>query len=75
MRIRLKLMGVLKSRTPEGGALEVADGATIEDALHALGLAPQAAHAVTVNGQVERDRRRALAPDDELTIIPPVGGG
>jgi sulfur carrier protein ThiS len=75
MRIRLKLMGVLKARTPEGGVLEVADGATIEDALHALGLPPQATHAVTVNGQVERDRRRALAPDDELTIIPPVGGG
>ena len=75
MRIRLKLMGMLKARTPEGGALEIADGATIGDALHALGLAPQATHVVTVNGQVERDRRRALAPNDELTIIPPVGGG
>ena len=75
MRIRLKLMGVLKARTPEGGVLEVAEGATIEDALHALGLAPQATHAVTVNGQLARDRRRVLAPDDELTIIPPVGGG
>ena len=75
MRIRLKLMGMLKARTPEGGALEVADGATIGDALHVLGLAPQATHVVTVNGQVERDRQRVLAPDDELTIVPPVGGG
>jgi sulfur carrier protein ThiS len=75
MRIRVKLMGVLKPRTPEGGALEIADGATIEHALHALGLVPQTAHAVTVNGRLERDRRRALAPDDELTIVPPVGGG
>jgi sulfur carrier protein ThiS len=75
MRIRIKLMGMLKSRTPEGGALEVADGATIEDALHALGLAPQATHVVSVNGRLERDRRRALAPDDELTVVPPVGGG
>jgi sulfur carrier protein ThiS len=75
MRIRLKLMGMLKARTPEGGALEVADGATIGDALHALGLAPQATHVVTVNGRVERDRQRVLAPDDELTVIPPVGGG
>ena len=75
MRIRLKLMGMLKARTPEGSVLEIADGATIGDALHALGLAPQATHVVTVNGQVERDRGRVLAPDDELTIIPPVGGG
>ena len=75
MQIRVKLMGVLKARTPEGGAFDVADGATIEDALHALGLAPQAAHAVTVNGRLERDRRRMLAHGDELTIVPPVGGG
>ena len=75
MRIRVKLMGVLKARTPAGGVLEVGEGATIEDTLHALGLAPQATHAVTVNGRLERDRRRALAPDDELTVVPPVGGG
>jgi sulfur carrier protein ThiS len=75
MRIRVKLMGMLKARTPAGGVLDVADGATIEDALHALGLAPQATHAVTVNGRLERDRRRALVQGDELTIVPPVGGG
>ena len=75
MRIRLKLMGVLKSRTPEGGALEVADGATIEDVLRALDIAPQRMRVFTVNGQFERDRRRALEPNDELTVIPPVGGG
>ena len=62
--------GVESAREPE-----LADGATIEHALHALGLVPQTAHAVTVNGRLERDRRRALAPDDELTIVPPVGGG
>ncbi len=75
MRIRLKLMGMLKSRTPEGGALEVADGATIEDVLRALAIAPQTTRVFTVNGQFERDCGRALAPNDELTVIPPVGGG
>jgi sulfur carrier protein ThiS len=75
MRIRLKLMGVLKARAPEGGTLEVADGATIEDVLHALEIASQRMPIFTVNGQFERDRRRALAPNDELTVIPPVGGG
>jgi sulfur carrier protein ThiS len=75
MRIRLKLMGMLKARTPEGGVLEVADGATIDDVLHALEIAPQRLRVFTVNGQFERDRSRALAPNDELTVIPPVGGG
>ena len=75
MRIRLKLMGTLKARTPVGGVLEVADGATIEDVLRALDIAPQRLRVFTVNGQFERDSRRALAPNDELTVIPPVGGG
>lgn len=75
MRVRLKLMGVLKDRTPSDGALEVADGATIDDVLRALDIAPHARQVLTVNGRFERDRGRRLAPDDELVVIPPVGGG
>lgn len=75
MQIRLKLMGTLKARTPAGGVLDLADGATIGDALRALELPPRAIQAFTVNGQLERNRGRALAPMDELAIIPPVGGG
>ncbi len=75
MRIRVKLMGVLKPRTPEGGALDVADDATIEDVVRGLGIAPGSARVFTVNGSLERDRARRLVPDDELTVIPPVGGG
>lgn len=75
MQIRLRLMGMLKARTPDGGVLELADGATIEDALRALAVAPHANYAMTVNGRIERDRSRPLAPNDELTIVPPVGGG
>ena len=75
MHVRLKLMGMLKARTPAGGVLELADGATIDDVLRALEVAPQTIRVFTVNGQFERDRGRVLAPDDELTVIPPVGGG
>ena len=75
MQIRLKLMGMLKARTPPGGALEVADGATIDDVLHALGITSPAICIFTVNGQFERDRSRVLAANDELTAVPPVGGG
>ena len=75
MHIRLKLMGTLKAKTPPGGTLEVADGATIEDVLHALEIAPQRIRVFTVNGQFERNRGRVLAANDELSAIPPVGGG
>lgn len=75
MRIRLKLMGTLKARTPAAGVLDVGDGAAVEDVLRALAIAPQAVQVVTVNGQVERNRGRVLAPDDELAVIPAVGGG
>jgi len=75
VQIRLKLMGMLKARTPPGGALDVAEGATIDDVLRALDVAPQAIQVFTVNGRFERDRSRALAAGDELTVIPPVAGG
>ena len=75
MHIRLKLMGRLKAKTPAGGVLEVADGATIDDVLRALDIVPQTIRVFTVNGVFERDRGRALAANDELTAIPPVGGG
>lgn len=75
MQIRLKLMGMLKAKMPATGALEVADGATIDDVLRALEIAPQTIRVFTVNGEFERDRSRVLAPNDELSAIPPVGGG
>jgi len=75
MQIRLKLMGMLKAKTPAGGVLEVGDGATIEDVLRALEIAPQTIKVFTVNGLFERNRGRVLAANDELAAIPPVGGG
>lgn len=75
MEIQLKLMGVLKDRTPDDGKLEVADGATILDVLAALEIQPDSVQTFTVNGQLERDRSRELAGGDELSILPPVGGG
>ena len=75
MKIRLKLMGVLKAKAPAGGTLELPAGATIDDALRALDVTSPAIRVFTVNGDFERDRARVLADDDELAVIPPVGGG
>jgi len=75
MEIRVKLMGVLKDKTPPTGKLELSAGATVADALQALDVPGERVHVFTVNGSFERDRTKMLQPDDELSVIPPVGGG
>ncbi|MBP90304.1 MAG: molybdopterin synthase sulfur carrier subunit [Planctomycetaceae bacterium] len=75
MKIQLKLMGVLKDKTPEDGSLELVDGSTVEDTLRALDIDTERVQVFTVNGSLERDRARVLAEGDELSVIPPVGGG
>jgi molybdopterin converting factor small subunit len=75
MRVRVKLMGTLRSKTPPDGALEVPDAATITTVLEKLQIPPQQIHVVMVNGRPERDKNRPLAADDELTVLAPVGGG
>ena len=75
MQVRVKLMGILKSKTPDGGRLELADGATVEDALGALDIDRSRVHALSVNGTFERDMTRSLSAEDELMVLAPVGGG
>ena len=75
MEIQLKLMGVLKDKTPTDGRIQLPDGATIRDALVALDIPLESVQVFTVNGSVERDRERTLSPNDELSVLPPVGGG
>ena len=75
MQIAVKLMGLLKPRTPAGGRIELAEGATITDALRVLEIDAPPTFMFSVNGQLERSRERTLSADDQLTILPPVGGG
>jgi sulfur carrier protein ThiS len=75
MQIQLKLMGVLKQQSTPDSKLELADGATIEDALKALEVPSKSVQVFTVNGSLERNRERVLVDGDELSVIPPVGGG
>ncbi len=75
MKVRLKLMGVLKTKTPEDGQLELEDGATIEDVLRALDVPVESVQVFTVNGSLERDRSRVLSDGDELSVLPPAVGG
>jgi len=75
MRVRVKLMGALKGKTPEGGTLELPDEATVDTLLATLEIDPRVVQVVMVNNKPQKDRTLPLSPDDELTILPPVGGG
>ena len=75
MQIELKLMGVLKEKTPKNGRLELSGSATIRDALIALDIPLDSVQVFTVNGTLVRDKGHALSEGDDLTILPPVGGG
>ena len=75
MQINIKLMGMLAAQTPSDGVLELAHGASIEDALVALDIPVDSVAAFTVNGSLVKDRAQTLAESDSLTVLPPVGGG
>lgn len=75
MQLQLKMMGSLKAKTPEGGVLEVSDGASINDVLATLDIPATHVQMVMVNGKPQPNRDVALSADDDLTILAPVGGG
>ena len=68
-------MGMLKKYAPESGDLELEDSSTIGDVLKMIGIEGETIQAFSVNGSIERSRDRELTDDDELTVLPPVGGG
>ncbi len=75
MKIQIKLMGMLKDHTPESGELELPADATIGDVLRLLDIENESIQAFSINGSIDRDRNRVLVEGDELTVLPPVGGG
>ena len=75
MQIRVTLMGALKAHSPPGGTVELPENGTVADVLAALAIDSAAIQTVMRNGRPEPDHTVPLAADDELTILPPVGGG
>lgn len=75
MNIRVKLMGLLKEQMPPEGRLSLTDAATIGDALVALQIPRESVQVFSVNGALVRDPLHTLLEGDELTVLPPVGGG
>ncbi len=75
MILKLKLMGALKAKTPQGGILELPEGAGINDVLNTLDIPASHVQIVMVNGKPQPNRDTPLTAEDELTILAPVGGG
>jgi MoaE-MoaD fusion protein len=82
MTVRVRLFAVLRQRAGRDSVdIEVEEGATVADALDALGREPGLAgvlERVPVRMAVNRDYaspETELSADDELALVPPVSGG
>lgn len=54
--------------------VELPDGSTLADLVNCLGLPVEEVKVVFVDGRARRLEHR-LAPEDEIGIFPPIGGG
>ena len=75
MSITLEIVGLLKEYVkvhPE--QLESLEGMTVEALLQALGMPRELVAFVMVNGR-QKPKSYTLAPDDNVKLIPFVGGG
>lgn len=82
MRVRVRLFAILRERAGEDWIeLDLADGATVADAMGALCDRPPLCDVLgrlSVHMAVNREYANAqtkLAPGDELALIPPLSGG
>lgn len=76
MHIDVRLFAVLRERAgADEITLELPDGARVADALAALGEITEGVPVVMAVNREYADDGQALAPGDELALIPPVSGG
>ena len=77
MRIRVRLFATLRSHGPQGQdpfPLELPQGASVDEALKALGIPPEIQKVILVNGRHAKEET-LLEEEDSLTLFPPVEGG
>jgi len=77
MGVKVKLVGFLRKYAPQGENLnlENADGRTVAEVMAELGIVPASVSVVLVNGHYVKPRSYVLQEGDELTLLPPIGGG
>lgn len=77
MHVQVRLFATLRRYRPGAEtpfSAELGPGGTVSDLLAQLGVPQDETQVVFVNGRA-RPLEWALAPDDEVGIFPPVGGG
>jgi len=80
VNVEVRLFATLRKYLPAGSErtsaqVEVPAGASIADALTALGIPVEAVHLLLVNGIYEPDKDRRLEDGCVLSAWPPVAGG
>lgn len=77
MGVKVKLVGFLKKYAPQGESLDLedADGRTVAEVAADLGIPPASVSITLVNGHYVKPRSYVLQEGDELTLLPPIGGG
>ena len=76
MQVAVKLFAALRERAgTRARALELPDGATVDDVWPALELGDEPAGLVYAVNRAYVDRAQALSDGDEVAVIPPVSGG
>ena len=76
MKVAVKLFAALREQAgTRERALELADGASVDDVWPALGLGEEPAGLVYAVNRSYVERGTSLADGDEVALIPPVSGG
>ena len=74
MRIRIKLFATLRQGRFEERLVEMAQGATVAEAIASLDIPDREVKVVFVNNR-HAARDRELGEGDTLALFPPIGGG
>ncbi len=80
MEVEVRLFANLRSKLPPGSeagrcALELPEGCTLAELLARLDIPLPSAQMILINGEPDRDLRRALRAGDIVSIFPPLAGG
>ncbi|PWB56254.1 MAG: hypothetical protein C3F13_01570 [Anaerolineales bacterium] len=74
MKLSVELFGQLSPLSPRRQTLDVADSATVQDAVSLLGLNPGEIGLITING-VQSELRDQIPADCRLCFFPYLSGG
>lgn len=77
MGVKVKLVSFLKKYAPKEQSLNLdgISGRTVAEVMADLGIPPASVSVVLVNGHYVKPRSYVLREGDELTLLPPIGGG